>query len=170
MEYLLQIGTHGVDYLQAPYALLLLEALGNDGVNLRDTDKSMCQWTDVEAGWEVYDYKIGICYDPTGQAREDITEWHVQATEKGLKALIALLEAALTRLTAEAFEDACRETNAQGVADEIRTEQENQVREIGHGHGWRNAAFTDADGGGPANGETIIVPDVLSDLGATVST
>lgn len=106
MEYTLETGRFGVDMLFAPYALLV-EAFGNDGINPRDTYKSMCQWesdpASVDAGlaWEVYDYKVGICYAPDGLEREEITEWHVQSTEAGKDAVRALLDAAVARIDAE---------------------------------------------------------------------
>jgi hypothetical protein len=124
MEYSIDGGRYGVSLLHAPYALLV-EAFGNDGINPRDNYKSMCQWTDDAAGWEVYDYKVGTCYAQDGLVRADITEWHVQATESGAVVLRAQLDAAVARLNeaallerGEALEELYREANGQGVADE----------------------------------------------------
>lgn len=108
MEYMLEIGPHGVDTLTAPYALLV-EAFGNDGINPRDDYKSMCQWDNraedysPDRSWEVYDYKVGVCYDrEDGLRREQITEWHVQAGKTGLEVLRTMLDAAVARLSTPA--------------------------------------------------------------------
>jgi hypothetical protein len=110
--YELLAGTHGIDQLTAPYTLLV-EAFGNDGDNPRDDHKSMAQWVDDAVGWEVYDYKVGKCYEgPSGLARQDITNWHVQATATGFAELRDLLDAAVDRLNAKAVAQ---------VAESIRT-------------------------------------------------
>jgi hypothetical protein len=140
INYELTSETHGIAYLTAPYALLV-EAFGNDGINPRDMYKSMCQWesnpdsVDAGLGWEVYDYKEGVCYWPKGEGgleREEITVWHVQADAKGRAELIELLDAAVIRRlvlqetvkdqleAAESFEEACRKANGETVEqDEI---------------------------------------------------
>lgn len=125
MEYTLEIGPHGVDTLTAPYALLV-EAFGNDGVNPRDDYKSMCQWDNRAEGyspdrsWEVYDYKVGVCYDfEDGLRREQITTWHVQAGKTGLEVLRTMLDAAVARLSApEAPELPVGESEYLEVVDE----------------------------------------------------
>lgn len=138
MQYGMDLGFGGnVFHLHAPYALLV-EAFGNDGtVEPRDDYKQMCQWSadrDSDAFWEVYDYKVGTCYDrEDGLAREQITEWHVQYGKTGRAIMIGLLDAAVRRLAlqeivsdqlaaAESFEDACgRATGAeQSMEAEIR--------------------------------------------------
>jgi hypothetical protein len=104
INYKLTSETHGIAYLTAPYALLV-EAFGNDGQQEpRDEYKQMCQWSADRGGdtfWEVYDYKEGVCYYPKsegGLEREEITVWHVQATEKGREALIELLDTVVRRM------------------------------------------------------------------------
>lgn len=96
MEYTFEQSRHNVHYLTAPYALLV-KAFGNDGINARDDYKQMCQWdlaTD-HGDVEVYDYKIGTCYDPAdGLEREQITSWHVQGDPQAIIEMLKKLEAA----------------------------------------------------------------------------
>lgn len=92
MQFTFERGRHFVHTLTAPYELLKT-AFGNDGDNSRDDYKSMAQW-DVctpTGDVEVYDYKIGKCYDPDGLEREQITHWHVQGPDVALDGLIRML-------------------------------------------------------------------------------
>lgn len=90
-------GAYNVHYLSAPYSLLV-KAFGNDGINPRDDYKQMCQW-DITAPnnthAEVYDYKVGKCYDPyAGLERKQITDWHVQGDDDAIRYLVTLLDRA----------------------------------------------------------------------------
>lgn len=89
-------GAYNVHYLSAPYSLLV-KAFGNDGINPRDDYKQMCQW-DITAPnnthAEVYDYKVGKCYDPSGLERHEIRDWHVQGEPKAIEHMLALVERA----------------------------------------------------------------------------
>lgn len=94
MEYEFIRGRFNVHYLTAPYELLV-KAFGNDGtVAGRDEYKQMCQW-DLDGGVEVYDYKVGKCYDSDGMERREITEWHVQGTDAGIEDMLEALESAV---------------------------------------------------------------------------
>lgn len=92
MQFTFERGRFSVHVLTAPHALLEA-ALGNDGDNPRDDYKSMAQWdvSTPEGDVEVYDYKIGKCYDPDGLEREQITYWHVQGPDAALDVLVRLL-------------------------------------------------------------------------------
>jgi hypothetical protein len=87
-------GSTNVNYLEAPYALLV-QAFGDDGtVSPRDESKCMCTW-DVETkhgAVDVYDYKIGKSYDPDGLDRAQITDWHVQGEPEAIREMLAMLE------------------------------------------------------------------------------
>jgi hypothetical protein len=86
-------GRFNVHYLTAPYDLLV-KAFGDDGTVVgRDEWKSMCQW-DLD-GAEVYDYKVGKCYDSDGLEREQITEWHVQGSDEAIDQMLAAVEGAV---------------------------------------------------------------------------
>jgi hypothetical protein len=92
MEFTFEPGRFNVSHLEAPHALLKA-AFGNDGDNSRDDYKSMAQW-DVETpagAFEVYDYKVGKCYDPDGLEREQITDWHVQGPAEALEHMVRML-------------------------------------------------------------------------------
>lgn len=92
MQFAFNRGRHFVHTLIAPYALLT-EAFGNDGNNPRDNYKSMAQWDarTPEGDVEVYDYKIGKCYDPDGLELKDITRWNVQGPDVALDGLVRML-------------------------------------------------------------------------------
>jgi hypothetical protein len=96
MRFTFTPGRFGVDTLTAPYGLLV-KAFGNDGDNNRDDCKSMAQWVEDgdDGGFEVYDYKVGKCYDPDGLERRDITTWHVQSYGNGIDKLLGRLKEAL---------------------------------------------------------------------------
>jgi hypothetical protein len=94
MKYTYTPGNYNVNYLEAPYELLV-RAFGDDGtVSPRDDYKSMCEW-DIQTEYGevvVYDYKVGKCYDRRdGLDREEITEWHVQGDENAIQAMLGLL-------------------------------------------------------------------------------
>lgn len=96
--YRFERGRYGVDLLYAPYELLT-RAFGNDGtVSPRDDWKSMAEWgiTTPHGQVEVYDYKVGTCYDRAGLAREDITEWHVQGDEEAVAIMLNMVRDADT--------------------------------------------------------------------------
>lgn len=92
MQFTFNRGRFNVHHLTAPYALLVA-AFGNDGDNLRDDYKSMAQWDlrTPDGDVEVYDYKVGKCYDSDGLEREQITEWHVQGPDAALDRLVRML-------------------------------------------------------------------------------
>jgi hypothetical protein len=92
MQFTFERGRSNVHTLTAPHALLEA-AFGNDGDNPRDDYKSMAQWdVSTPAGeFEVYDYKIGKCYDQDGLEREQITEWQVQGPDAALDHLVRML-------------------------------------------------------------------------------
>lgn len=83
-----------VHHLTAPYELLV-SAFGNDGsVSPRDECKSMAEW-DISTTYgvvEVYDYKVGTCYDSDGLPLEKITEWHVKGEPKAVTVMLSLLD------------------------------------------------------------------------------
>jgi hypothetical protein len=97
INYTYMQGISNVHHLLAPYDLLV-KAFGNDGtVTPRDDYKSMAEW-DIETDHgtvEVYDYKVGKCYDPDGLERHEIAEWHVQGDEKAVQVMLGLLETAV---------------------------------------------------------------------------
>jgi hypothetical protein len=91
-DYTFVRGGPNVHYLRAPYGLLV-KAFGDDGtVAGRDEYKCMCQWE--FDGVEIYDYKVGKCYDPDGLEREQITEWHVQGDNTDIQHMLDVLESA----------------------------------------------------------------------------
>lgn len=93
MEFSYEDGRTNVHYLNAPYELLV-KAFGNDGTIVpRDDYKSMAEW-DVPTPHgevEVYDYKVGKCYNPRGLERHEITRWHVQGTPEAIEHMLSLL-------------------------------------------------------------------------------
>lgn len=102
MEFRFTEGRANVHRLTAPYDLLV-QAFGNDGtVSPRDDYKCMAQW-DVPTPHgevEVYDYKVGKCYDADGLERHEITTWHVQGEQDAIGHMLSLLtEAGGTRTT-----------------------------------------------------------------------
>lgn len=81
------------NYLDAPYALLV-KAFGNDGtVSPRDDYKCMATWyvPTPHGEVEVYDYKVGKCYDADGLERHEITHWHVQGEPEAIEHMLNLL-------------------------------------------------------------------------------
>lgn len=87
---------NGIHHIDAPYEVLV-QAFGDDGtISPRDDSKSMAEW-DVETPFgevEVYDYKIGKCYDADdGLEREDITDWHVNGSTEGIHYVLDLVKA-----------------------------------------------------------------------------
>jgi hypothetical protein len=95
-EYTFTKGRHNVHQLIAPYSLLV-KAFGREGtVDPRDDYKQMAQWllTSTPDGTEVevYDYKVGKCYNPNGLERVDITDWHVQGSDVGIQYMLDLLD------------------------------------------------------------------------------
>jgi hypothetical protein len=97
MQFTYTTSNHNVSYLTAPYALLV-KAFNDDGTTApRDDYKSMAQW-DVKTPHgtvEVYDYKVGKCYDSDGLEREQITEWHVQGSDEAIDQMLAAVEGAV---------------------------------------------------------------------------
>lgn len=95
-KYTYMQGKFNVNSLDAPYDLLV-KAFGDDGtVTPRDDYKSMAEW-DVKTPHgtvEVYDYKVGKCYDPSGLERHEIRDWHVQGEPKAIEHMLALVERA----------------------------------------------------------------------------
>jgi hypothetical protein len=92
VKFTFEQGRFNVHTLEAPHALLK-EAFGNDGDNPRDDYKSMAQWdlSTPEGDVEVYDYKVGKCYDSNGLEREQITDWHVQGSSAAIEHMIRML-------------------------------------------------------------------------------
>ena len=90
-------GNFNVNYLEAPYELLV-KAFGDDGTtDPRDEDRQMAQW-DVQTPHgevEVYDYKVGKCYDPDGLERHEITEWHVQGDAEAIEDMLKMVRSAV---------------------------------------------------------------------------
>jgi hypothetical protein len=149
MEYTLDGGSFGINYLNAPYALLV-EAFGNDGDNPRDRYKSEAQWDEnrgSDSFWEVYDYKIGKSYNGAdGLSREEITRWHLQASDTGMEILRAKLDAAVRRLTVTEFVAEMSELPT--VVDELRADYADysaEISELGDGSEVHIGA-KDADG------------------------
>jgi hypothetical protein len=95
VNYRFEQGAYNVHYLHAPHDLLT-RAFGNDGDNPRDTYKSMAQWIiDTPCGEvEVYDYKVGTCYEADGLERHEITEWHVQGHVGAIKTMLNMVNEA----------------------------------------------------------------------------
>lgn len=102
MEFRFTEGRTNVHHLTAPYDLLV-QAFGNDGTVVpRDIYKSMAEWDLLtpHGEVEVYDYKIGTCYNPHGPERHEITTWSVQGEPDAIGHMLSLLtEAGGTRLT-----------------------------------------------------------------------
>ena len=91
-------GRFNVNYLEAPYELLV-KAFGDDGtVTPRDDCKCMATW-DVKTPHgdvEVYDYKVGKCYDRAdGLERHEITEWHVQGDAEAIEDMLKMVRSAI---------------------------------------------------------------------------
>jgi len=95
VNYRFERGAYNVHYLHAPHDLLT-RAFGNDGNNSRDDYKSMAQWIipTSHGDVEVYDYKVGKCYDPDGLERHEITEWHIQGNDEAIKIVLDLMHKA----------------------------------------------------------------------------
>src|SRR5688500_11984138 len=86
---------YNVHYLHAPHALLI-RTFGNDRKNSCWDYKSMAQWIipTSHGDVEVYDYKVGKCYDPDGLERHEITEWHIQGNDEAIKIVLDLMHKA----------------------------------------------------------------------------
>lgn len=93
MKFTYEETSSNVQHLTAPYELLV-KVFGNDGsVSPRDAYKSMAEWdVPTEAGVvEIYDYKVGTCYDPRGERLEGITQWHVQGRPQAVSIVLHML-------------------------------------------------------------------------------
>jgi hypothetical protein len=88
-------GPSNVNYLTAPYDLLV-KAFGNDGDSpTRDDYKSEAEWivATPRGDVEIYDYKVGKCYNgPDGLDRKEITDWHVQGDAGAIAHVLAMLD------------------------------------------------------------------------------
>lgn len=96
-------GASNVNYLVATYAQLVA-AFGDGTLEPRDDYKQMAQWriNTVHGMVDLYDYKTGTCYlGADGQELEDITEWHVQGSEKAIEVMLARLRLAVLEMPDE---------------------------------------------------------------------
>jgi len=88
-----QYGNHNVHLLTATYQELV-NAFGDGTIDPRDDYKQMAQWNvqTSEGLVDLYDYKVGKCYDPAdGLDLENITEWHVQGKKEAIEEMLQML-------------------------------------------------------------------------------